>query len=88
MIMYPSLHRVVGPCAWVCSRCQRQPVREVVDDYSMIIICFRMLQNASKCFKMLQTASKCFNTPWRSCPGLACAIDRIRTTVATISFQI
>ena len=47
-----------------------------------------MLQNASKCFKMLQTASKCFNTPWRSCPGLACAIDRIRTTVATISFQI
>ena len=62
MIMYPSLHRVVGPCAWVCSRCQRQPVREVVDDYSMIIICFRMLQNASKCFQMLQSASKCFNT--------------------------
>ena len=34
---------------------------QVFDDYSMIIIYFRMLQNASECFKMLQNASNCFN---------------------------
>ena len=33
---------------------------QVFDDYSMIITCFRMIQNASECFTMLQTASKCF----------------------------
>ena len=30
---------------------------KVFDDYSMIIICFRMLQNASNCFNLLQNAS-------------------------------
>ena len=31
------------------------------DVYSMIIIYFRMLQNASKCFRMLQNASTSLN---------------------------